>query len=349
MCFIVFKLIKRIRFIISFILLLVILFNAQSAVGQNKSKIDTLFLSKIAKQIKKEILESYKNDTISIDDNCYYGTINGEKRALSCFEVEWNLKWVGDINNDGEDDIILKITDDGEGGGGNAYDYNYLVIYLKENKILKMDTIFGGGKFSMGNIEVDSVSNHTILASLDDANIYDVTFDDTALYNKPNIGLQFKYKEDKLVGSSYSNCQLKGTDRRVFKPELTNVERHFGINEIFEEEQEESLKMDDHKSIRVENTGCQNVKLSFVINVPYYENWEKDTLSRNKEWLSSVEFLKNNTRFEDLFNEIYRDIEKDGTDLKIGIVLPNGWRYSLFIHDYKYNNISCFCLDILGK
>jgi len=155
--------------------------------------------------------------------------INGEKRALSCFEVEWNLKWVGDINQDGEDDIVLKVTDDGEGGGGNAYDYEYQVIYLKNSKILKKDTIFGGGKFSRGNIEVDSVSNHTVFASLDDANIYDDTFGDTALFNKPNIGLQFSFKEGKLVGNSSSNCPLKGTDKRIFLFRKAGCDQTFGL------------------------------------------------------------------------------------------------------------------------
>jgi len=152
-----FRFLKRLGFGSRVMIILAVLLMDQNAVGQNNKKIDTLFLSTISKQIKKEILNGYKNDTISVDDNCYYGKINGEKVALSCFEVEWNLKWVGDINKDGEDDIVLKVTDEGEGGGGNLYAYDFLVIYLKDGKIIKKDTLFGGGKFAMGNIEVDSV------------------------------------------------------------------------------------------------------------------------------------------------------------------------------------------------
>lgn len=337
------------KLIIKSVLILTALMMVEFVVGQNKAQIDTLFLSKISKEIKKEILNSYKNDTISIDDNCYYGMIDGEKVALSCFDVEWNLKWIGDINKDGEDDIILKVTDDGEGGGGNAYDYEYLVVYLKSGAIFNKDTIFGGAKFSRGNIDIDSISNNMIFARLDDASIFDAYFDDTSIFNKPNVGLHFIYKEGKLVGSTYSNCPLKGTDKRIFKSELTNVERQLDTNEIYEEEQVETYKVNDNKTIRANNTGCQNVKMNFVISVPFYKNWETDSVYRKKEWLNNVEFLKNNTRFEALFTEIYKNIEKDGTDLKIGILLQNGWRYSLFIQDYEYNNRACFCLDILGK
>jgi len=337
------------RLIIKCQLILTALLMVEFAVGQNKSKIDALFLRNISKEIKKEILNSYKNDTISIDENCYYGMIDGEKVALSCFEVEWNLKWVGDINKDGEDDIILKVTDDGEGGGGTAYDYEYQIIYLKNGKVFNKDTIFGGAKFSRGNIEIDSISNNIVFASLDDASRDDAYFDDVTIFNKPKVGLQFTFKEGKLVGNTYSNCPLKGTDKRIFKSELINVERQLDINEIYEEEQVETYKANDHKTIRANNTGCQNVKMNFVITVPFYKNWKSDSVYRKKEWLNNVEFLKNNTRFEELFTEIYQDIEKDGTDLKIGILLPNGWRYSLYIQEYEYNNQACFCLDILGK
>jgi len=71
MYFRVFKLINILQFVVKVILFFVILFDVQSAVGQNKTKIDASYLIQISKQIKKEILESYKNDTISIDDNCY--------------------------------------------------------------------------------------------------------------------------------------------------------------------------------------------------------------------------------------------------------------------------------------
>jgi hypothetical protein len=320
----------------------------QCALSQNKSQIDTLFLKKIAKQVKNDILNSYRNDSITIEGDCYYGKIGGEKASLSCFEITWNLKWIGDINRDGEDDIILRVEDDGLGGGGNAYGYDYYVIYLKDKKIINIDTIFGGGKFSHAFLEVDSVSNHTIFATLTENQILDVDVDSKT--QPKEIKLQFIRNNNKVVEKSYFTCPFQTMDKRIFKPEVAGVKRGLRSNDLFEEEQNERLNL-NNKDIFATFSGCKTLELFFAVDRPFDSKLKDDPMYKENELLKESTFLEDNTRFGDLFALMNLDIKKKGLFLQKTVPMSNGWSYYTVISSYSEENkeVTRICIRFINK
>lgn len=89
--------------------------------------------------------------------NCYQ---NEDSITLSCFEA--GPHWITDFNKDGEKDILIKLLDQGLGGGGNAYGYTYEILILKNGKVVDQHTILGGGKFSLTHLTIDDVHNGVV-------------------------------------------------------------------------------------------------------------------------------------------------------------------------------------------
>jgi hypothetical protein len=311
------------KIIITFILIFIV----NIAFGQKNVQIDSLFLAQIAKQIKTEILNQYKNDSISIDANCYYEEINGEKFRLSCFYVKGNLGWIGDINKDGENDVILEVYDEGLGGGGSMYGYDYYVIYLKDKKIIGKDIIFGGGENSFAHLRINLVSNHIIYANL----FENTRFEADTLKDKQ---LEFIWHNNKLVEKSYLNCPLATINKQIFKSGLLNIKRNISVNDMYEEEQRETLLIDTI-SFSASYTGCKTPELWFFRHSLHDPRIENDIRYKRDKILDNIKFLKENTVFESVFESIMLDIEQNG--VKNGtIALPNDWLYYMGIDNSSY-------------
>ncbi|MCH5720087.1 hypothetical protein [Niabella hibiscisoli] len=142
------------------ICLLVSLLSAvQVAYGQ---AIDSLSLSKIGRQLIKNELKT-REGIVKPGDDCLR---DKEGYFLSCLSAESSVKWVTDFNKDGWSDAVFLFTDEGLGGGGNAYGFDYRVLLLNDKRqIISQYTVFGGGKFSYGHLQIDQVKNGRIYAT----------------------------------------------------------------------------------------------------------------------------------------------------------------------------------------
>lgn len=101
-----------------FITILLIFFTFLTSSSQT---IDSLFVSKIADElIDQYISVTYMNDKNNIQNgHCIYG--QEEDFTLSCISSDWENDWITDIDKDGQNDIIIRLVDEGLGGGGNAF------------------------------------------------------------------------------------------------------------------------------------------------------------------------------------------------------------------------------------
>ena len=76
-------------------------------------------------RISEELLDSILNERVSDDrmyvrqNDCLYGV--EDDLTLSCFTIDWNLNWVGDLNGDSLSDLMLRIEDLGLGAGRHGY------------------------------------------------------------------------------------------------------------------------------------------------------------------------------------------------------------------------------------
>lgn len=330
-------------------LLFLLLMSVQTSFGQDNSQIDSLFLMEISQQVKADILNSYKTNEITIEGDCYYGLIDGRKHCLSCFSIEWNPKWVGDINEDGGVDIVLKVKDYGLGGGGNAFGYDYRIVYLKDKEILNIDTFFGGGKFSNAFLKVDSIYKSTVFATLTE-NERARDIDEIGKSPLKEIKLQFIWNNGKLVEKSYLNCPFSKMDKRIFKPEIANVIRELSSNDLFEEEQTERLKL-NNEEIYAHYSGCKTIHLTFSISRPCKNKKEFNSRYKKEEILEKLIFLKNNTQHSDLIENVILSLEKYGVVLNQYRYIPNYWSYRLLTSYFEteQRNFSQIYLEFINK
>lgn len=295
-------------------LLFLLLMSVQYSFGQNRSQIDSVFLDEFRKQIYTEIDDSYKNDIFPFID------------------IEWNLRWIGDINKDGEDDIVLKILRDNI-GGGNSWGYFYHVFYMKNNKIIDRDTILGGGKFSPGQLSVDSISNNTIYASLIRNEMYDFSNSDSPV---KEVKLQFIWYNGKLYEESYLTCSsMKIIEKGIFKTNSVKTIRKSTLDGLYEEVLQESLKSND-KNIHAEFSGCETFELGFWFIRPCKNKKEFNLSYKKNDVLKEISYLHNITQFDDLIVNVILDIKNNGLVLDTIRYLPNYWSYKLHTYYMEY-------------
>ncbi len=126
-------------------------------------KVDNSTFERISKQLIDESLNAYclANENVERQEDCIIGKEDGF--TLSCIQAEWDINWVTDLDGDSIDDIVIKLTDEGLGGGGNAFDYHFHIVLLtKDGNVKKVYTLFGGGKMSYVFLSIDSVGGGII-------------------------------------------------------------------------------------------------------------------------------------------------------------------------------------------
>ncbi len=115
----------------------------------------------VSQKLIAEAIISYGGEYQS-GSHCYK---NEEGIILSCFSVETDHNWITDFDNDGDSDLLVRFTDEGLGGGGNAYGYDYKIVLLKNGEIIETFDIFGGGKYSETNLTINAVYDGGVYAT----------------------------------------------------------------------------------------------------------------------------------------------------------------------------------------
>ncbi len=247
-------------------------------------------------------------ETGTLSDNCIRDTETG--MALSCFEIFSQDDWVSDFDGDGQPDVLVHFLDEGLGGGGNAFGYDYKVVFIKNGKIDRIEEIFGGGKFSENYLQIDKVKDGKIYATLTENQIARMNYEDESPLKER--ALTFQYKDGNIQEMSYSKCPIAEMNKNIFKATSSHlVNRNVKINSDYEQEQSESLILDNKPNLIVQATfsGCENPKLYFSVS---HKNLDVEV---DREYIINrisevIRFLAEETRYTSTFNNLLKEFKK---------------------------------------
>jgi hypothetical protein len=293
-------------------------------------------------RISEQLLDSILNERVSDDgmcfrqDNCLYGV--EEDLTLSCFTIDWDLNRVFDLNGDSMPDLLVRVIDEGLGGGGNMYGYDYEVIILNaEKRITEKYSLFGGGKFSYAHLSIDRVTNGRIYATYRQ-NPY--TYDDEDV-EMDSVKLEFFIENNQLREAHYAACPLSAMDKRIFRNDLEfRVDRSPSLDDAYNEEQIETLFLADSTHYYASLNGCESMELSFHHSFPFDESLQTSKSLIKSTWIEHLDFLIASTRYPSMLSEVREQLSKpkhqafvpdEYGNFNESFVLKNNWTCRLFL------------------
>lgn len=303
-------------------------------------QIDSLVFQNISNQLVDRYLADYAtDDEIERRGDCIYGKKHGF--TLSCILTDYSLDWTTDFDGDLIDDIVIQVVDEGLGGGGNAFGYEFYAVTLDQEKEIKdIYTLFGGGKMSYALLSVDSVNRGTIYATYEQ-NPYAYGFDEVTYENKEQLALEFTIKDGMLQEKNYASCLISEMNKDIFKNDIDfKVERSVSLDDLFNIQQEEILYLQDQTHYYASITGCDEINLFITHTIPYQKALEKDRAKMKNIWLEQIRFLKENTRYKTVLDELDKKLTNlESKDLQLQeyggatqeFVLQNDWKAFLFV------------------
>lgn len=315
------------------LLLLILIIFCINSQGQ---KIDEKGLEKIGNQLVLEELED-TGEPFKKDDHC----IRGEDGwFLSCFTAESNLGWVSDINGDGNSDAVFMVMDEGLGGGGNAFGYDFRVVFLdKDLNILSEESIFGGGKFSYGHLSIDAVKNEKIHATYEENPMGNLDYEPGDELKK--INLVFFYKDGRIQEENYIKCPLYEMKKQIFKENNELVVRRFqSMDDEFNLQTREEVEISDKNSIVAILSGCEDLEIYFSRTIPFNSDLNSKKEKARQFFLENLEFLRDYTlfksvmengiqQFKTLDNKFIQEDEYGG--FSVELFLANKWQMNIFV------------------
>lgn len=306
-------------------------------------------------EIFKIIIDQYirlnymtdKNNSRSGD--CIYGQKEGF--ALSCITSHWEKDWITDFDKDGQNDILIRLTDEGLGGGGNAFYFCFKIVTLTQNYEIKdVYTIDGGGQGTLALLSVDTLKNGKIYTTLEQ-NPRGYLFAEVTHENKQSTPLVFYLENNRIIEQSYSNCQMAEMNKTIFKEVLdcnySYINRESVLDISYNEKQTENLVIDSNSSYSADLSGCENFHLNFSHLTTYIYLLRNDKKSIKKNWLTFFEFLINNTRYKTLLTNLRLELNTlDYSKIEINelgrpfvsLELKSGWKAEIFTSEVDFLN-----------
>jgi hypothetical protein len=275
----------------------------------NAQQIDSVVVSQIMQEVIDQTIEpSLEDENLERQENCIYGKKEG--MTLSCIAAYWEKKWCGDLDDDGQMDIIIQLVDEGMGGGGNAFSYDFKIITLKPSlQIKKIYSLYGGGKMSYASLSIDQVSNGKIFTTYTQ-NPYGYGFDKVTYDNADSLGFVFYIEDNKIQEEHYKKCNLCTMNKNIFRNDLTyKVKRNLYLNSSYDEEQEEYLFLSNKDYYHARISGCEGIKLSFSKTSLYNKLLEGNGVQIKNEFIKQIVFLMNNTRYKTVFSSLYAKLD----------------------------------------
>lgn len=318
-------------FSITTILVIIIISGIQAL---HAKTLDSLALTKIGEKLVHIELEQGEGVK---DDNCLRDE-NGN--FLSCFSAESSVDWISDFNADGNPDAVFMFMDEGLGGGGNAFGFEYRLVLLDDKQnILNQYSIFGGGKFSFAHLSTDSVSKNRIYATYEE----NPMSRDFGQEDKPlkQTSLVFVYEDGRIVEEHYRNCPLAAMKKQVFRKDkgLTIKDTH-EMDDQFNDSYTERVTMADSTEIMAILSGCEDLELYFSRTIPYNKNLKNNKSAVKLELLNNLAYLRDNTLFKTIINNTYSKLNLLENELikpdiygsfVIHLQLTDRWQAHLFV------------------
>ena len=320
--------------VLKYILLTVI------SISMYAQRLDSLALSKIGEKLIAEELKTY-NKKYDGKDNCVR---DEEGNYLSCFSAESSPKWVTDFNNDGNPDAVFQFTDEGLGGGGNAFGYDFRIILLDKNlKILDQQSFFGGGKMSFATLSIDAVKNGKISATYEENPYGNINYNENMVLK--NTALTFSLKDGKVIEESYTNCPFSKMQKQIFLADKGfSIVKNIGLDDQFNEELWETAELPNKVKYKASLSGCEDLDLYFTRTISYRKDLENNRVLIKKILLDDLLILQESTIFQSVIKSTYSRLQKTkpeniklakygGTD--IHFILNDNWKANLFVSGNK--------------
>lgn len=294
-------------------------------------KLDVVALSKIGNQLIAEELKS-QGKKYDGKDNCVR---DDEGNTLSCFSAESNPKWVSDFNNDGNPDAVFQFTDEGLGGGGNAFGYEYRIVLLDKNqKIKDQQSFFGGGKMSYANLSIDAVKNGRIWATYEENPYGNINYNENITLK--TVALSFILENGKVVEESYKSCPLSTMKKQIFQTDKGYpIDRTISLDDQFNEELSENIELPNNVKYKAILSGCEDLEIYFTRTIPFRQDLKNDKTAIKKVLLENMQILQENTVFSSVIQSAYTELRNTkNTKLiepNINLKLKDNWKTSLFV------------------
>ncbi|HTG55360.1 MAG TPA: hypothetical protein VL943_03770 [Niabella sp.] len=302
--------------------------------------LDSATLQKIGDQLVKMEMKGREGITRP-GDNCLR---DKDGHFLSCLSAESSESWVTDFNKDGWPDAVFLFTDEGLGGGGNAYGFDYRVVLLDGKRaIINQYTLFGGGKFSYGHLEIDRVKDGKLYATYNEnpmSRSYGEGED-----NLKHVAVSFSFRDNKIVEECYAACPLASMKKQIFKKDSNlKIDSTLEIDDRLNEEYTEIVQMKDGSKFVASLSGCEEPDLYFSRTIKYKAALETDPSAMKEALLTNLQFLRDNTIFKTIISNAIVQVNQLGTSrvkedknegAALHLSLPDGWKTHLFISGNK--------------
>ncbi|MGJ1385868.1 hypothetical protein ACR782_06670 [Sphingobacterium spiritivorum] len=321
----------------SIVIRLIFAFILFSTTCANAHTLDSVILKQIGDQLVQLKLQQAEGKTTA-GDNCVR---DEDGNFLSCYSAESSPFWVDDFNQDGFPDAVFQFMDEGLGGGGNAYGYNYLLVLLdKEHHILNQYSIFGGGKFSYGHLTIDRVEKGKIYTTYNENPMSRSAYDEDDIELK-QVNLVFSFQDNKVVEEHYQRCPMADVKKQIFIPnDRQLIKPTLQPDDQFNEEYTEVITLTDSTQYIASLSGCEDLELYFSRTIPFRTELESNRSAIKQELLLNILYLRENTFFKTVLTHTYSQLtnmdkelietdEHGGTSIKL--VLPDKWVAYLFV------------------
>ncbi len=264
---------------------------------------------------------------------------------LSCLEGYYQTDWTTDFDGDGEQDVLIHITDQGLGGGGNVYGFDYHVVLMKNKKPVNHFLIPIGGGFSFGSLDFVQIKSGRIYTILKPRTVQNES-ETLNLVNQPKI-FEYDKTAHAMVELSYSICPLSNLQFPLLKEQAaTNRVQSQTLNYVHERSLEVAYTQKDASYV-LNVTGCQSIQV-------YYK---KSVLQKDKKLrplgeeqaaaliLQEIDFLRKNTTFA---SEIWEEVYQEATRNIHGVTEDESGYYSLQI-SLNNNRTASFIVNKVGS
>lgn len=319
------------------VLLCIILFLAP---GAKAAELDSTTLAGIGKQLIAIELADVPEGAHA-KDHCIR---DKEDNFLSCYYAESQPGWCSDFDGDGITDALFRFMDEGLGGGGNAFGYDYRIVLLdKQQHIRKQYSIFGGGKLSYAQLDVNRVAQGKIYATYEENQFLRGNYEDTL--DLKSYSLEFMLEGDRVVEKHYRNCPLAAMKKQLFRTDRgLQLRSSIESDDQYNESCTESISMPDGSHYTAMLEGCEDLNLYFSRTIAYKKELESEKELMKKTLLNQLLFLKENTIYKSLMTAGYEQLTKcpsaklagskyGGTEFHAE--LSGGWQMHLFISGNK--------------
>jgi len=296
---------------------------------------DSLELKRIGDQLVKLELKQGQG-TYRERDNCLRDT---QGNILSCYYAETSESWITDFNKDDMPDALYLFTDEGLGGGGNAYGYEYRIVLLNnKGDILEQYGIFGGGKFSFAHLEIDYVHNGEIYAVCkENPMARDPGQESEAL---KSMQLVFSLEDGKIIEKHFKRCPIAAMKKQIFRKDKgLAIEASLDLDDRYDEEYHERARLSG-SICNAYLSGCEDVLLSFGFDKAFEPLLKTDPAAVRQELQQDLFLLKEHTIFKTLINNAYQQVSNINPALirpdKYGnttlhLRQADGWQVKIFV------------------